>query len=72
MTTFEEILFDTVYRSCVDRMNQLPPPPEGYRYAYDFPQMTYNRETNCWDVTVDLCLEDGDGRKIRITGDKYE
>ena len=62
--TLEEILLDNVYRSYLDRLKSLPPPPEGYTYAYDFP--TVERKGDCWEVTSELCLQDGYGRKIRL------
>lgn len=46
------------------QVQKLPPPPEGYFYSYDFPRVEKNG--NNWDITVDLCLEDREGRKIPI------
>lgn len=62
--TFEDILFEALLNSYTDRLRELPPPPPGYRYTYDYPSITHNGDF--WDVTVDLCLEDEYGRKIRI------
>ena len=62
----DEILFDVIRRELQDRLINFPPPPEGYVYAYDFPVMEHNPETECWDVYVDLCLRDRSGRMIRL------
>jgi len=67
MNEINLLLIDLMEREINDRMNTLPPPPPGYSYVYDFPQMTYNRETKCWDVSVDLWLEDNKSKaRIRL------
>lgn len=62
----DDILFDNICKALQDLQVDFPPPPEGYVYVYDFPVMTHNPETECWDVYVDLCLQDGYGRRIRL------
>lgn len=62
--TFEEIFLDTLCHDLFDRLHTLPPPPEGYIYAYAFPVVTRNGD--CWEVTSELCLRDRSGRMIRI------
>ena len=62
----DETLFDIIRRELQDRLVDFPPPPEGYVYAFDYPVMVHNPEEECWDVYVDLCLQDGYGRRIRL------
>lgn len=62
----DDILFDIICKALRDRLVDFPPPPNGYVYVYDFPVMTHNPETECWDVYVDLCLQDRYGKRIRL------
>lgn len=62
--SLDEILLDTLHHDLFDRMNALPPPPSGYTYAYDFPEIRKTGEV--WEIYANLCLKDGHGRLIRL------
>lgn len=45
-------------------IKNIPPPPSGYTYDFDNPEI--RKVGDNWEVTVNLCLKDEFGRLITI------